>query len=197
MHHEVEVFLRQVAGFLNTTNRISRIVNRVEVFLRQSAGFLSTTRTDTTNRASRTLLRFSSGRLPVSSAQRTEHIEHRSTRTVADVIEDYEVISKLETCDSGESSGTREARIKIQDTYPASSGQWARVCRFRAIDEKCTTHYAWERTTHHAGEHTNRHAAPTWLRFSSGRLPVSSAPRYEHQIEVFLRQSAGFLNTTI
>ena len=43
VHHEVEVFLRQVAGFLNTTNRISRIVNRVEVFLRQSAGFLSTT----------------------------------------------------------------------------------------------------------------------------------------------------------
>ena len=29
------------------------------------------------------------------------------------MIEDYEVISKLKTCDSGESSGTREARIKI------------------------------------------------------------------------------------
>ena len=60
MHQEVEVFLRQVAGFLSITNL-------VEVFLRQIAGFLTTT-----NRASRTLLRFSSGRLPVSSAPRTD-----------------------------------------------------------------------------------------------------------------------------
>ena len=51
----------------------------------------------------------------------------------------------------------------------------------------------------------NHHAAPTWLRFSSGRLPVSSTPQqstpeYEHHkllmAEVFLRQVAGFLRTT-
>ena len=50
-------------------------------------------------------------------------------------------------------------------------------------------------------------ASRTWLRFSSGSVPVSSAPptinmntknqdTYPSSVEVFLRQSAGFLNTT-
>ena len=34
------------------------------------------------------------------------------------MVEDYEVISKLKACDSGESSGTRGT--KNQDTYPNS-----------------------------------------------------------------------------
>ena len=95
-----EVFLRQVAGFLRTT---TCTMNMVEVFLRQSAGFLSTT--------VEVFLRQIAG-----FPDTTEHIEHRSTRTVTDMIEDYEVISKLKPA----TQVSRRGRGR-QDTYPASS----------------------------------------------------------------------------
>ena len=73
------------------------------------------------------------------------------------------MISKFKTCDSGESSGTREARYipGVGVVRPMGSG-----LPLRAIDEKCTTHHAWERTQH-----------------------------CTHMVEVFLRQFAGFLNS--
>ena len=154
MHHEdeavmAEVFLRQnqIAGFLRTTTCTMDMVevflrqtqsagflsipNLVEVFLRQIAGFLTTT-----NRASRTWLRFSSGRVPVSSTPQYEYHDMSTTKTVEgflrqiagslrpqhhEPIEDYEAISKLKTCDSGESSGTREARYTPGVVRPMGS----------------------------------------------------------------------------
>ena len=89
-----EVFLRQIAGFLRTT---TCTMDMVEVFLRQSAGFLSIKNLVEVFLRQRL-------RVPVSSAPRTQTSRRRLKIMI------HEVISKLKTCDSGESSGTREAR---------------------------------------------------------------------------------------